>query len=89
MDIDLAVLRSLEREKEIPFDLLVEAIESALLIAYHKTDPSITTHGSSSIAGRDTSRSSLRRSMTTATSSTNGTTPPRTSAGSPPQPPSR
>jgi len=39
MDIDLAVLRSLEREKEIPFDLLVEAIESALLIAYHKTDP--------------------------------------------------
>lgn len=37
MDIDLAVLRSLEREKEIPFDLLVEAIESALLIAYHKT----------------------------------------------------
>jgi transcription termination/antitermination protein NusA len=39
MDIDLAVLRSLEREKEIPFDLLIEAIESALLIAYHKTDP--------------------------------------------------
>ncbi|MCI0685658.1 MAG: transcription termination factor NusA [Sporichthyaceae bacterium] len=38
MDIDLAVLRSLEREKEISFDLLVEAIESALLIAYHKTD---------------------------------------------------
>jgi transcription termination/antitermination protein NusA len=39
MDIDLAVLRGLEREKEIPFDLLVEAIESALLTAYHKTDP--------------------------------------------------
>ena len=38
MDIDLAVLRSLEREKEISFDLLIEAIESALLIAYHKTD---------------------------------------------------
>lgn len=38
MDIDLAVLRGLEREKEIPFDLLVEAIESALLLAYHKTD---------------------------------------------------
>lgn len=38
MDIDLTVLRSLEREKGIPFDLLVEAIESALLLAYHKTD---------------------------------------------------
>jgi transcription termination/antitermination protein NusA len=38
VDIDLAVLRSLEREKEISFDLLIEAIESALLIAYHKTD---------------------------------------------------
>jgi transcription termination/antitermination protein NusA len=38
VDIDLAVLRSLEREKEISFDLLIEAIESALLIAYNKTD---------------------------------------------------
>ena len=37
MDIDLVVLRSLEREKEISFDILVEAIEQALLTAYHKT----------------------------------------------------
>jgi N utilization substance protein A len=37
MDIDMAVLRSLEREKEISFGILVEAIEQALLIAYHKT----------------------------------------------------
>lgn len=37
MDIDMAVLRSLEREKEISFEVLVEAIEQALLIAYHKT----------------------------------------------------
>jgi N utilization substance protein A len=37
MDIDMMVLRSLEREKEISFDILVEAIEQALLIAYHKT----------------------------------------------------
>ncbi len=37
MDIDMMVLRSLEREKEISFDVLVEAIEQALLIAYHKT----------------------------------------------------
>jgi transcription termination/antitermination protein NusA len=40
MDIDISVLRSLEREKEISFDLLVEAIESALLIAYHRTEGS-------------------------------------------------
>jgi transcription termination/antitermination protein NusA len=37
VDIDMMVLRSLEREKEISFDILVEAIEQALLIAYHKT----------------------------------------------------
>ncbi|MGZ4487910.1 MAG: transcription termination/antitermination protein NusA, partial [Nocardioides sp.] len=37
MDIDMAILRSLEREKEISFDILVEAIEQALLTAYHKT----------------------------------------------------
>ena len=37
MDIDLSVLRMLEREKEISFDVLVEAIEQALLTAYHKT----------------------------------------------------
>lgn len=37
MDIDLSILRMLEREKEIPFDVLVEAIEQALLIAYQKT----------------------------------------------------
>jgi N utilization substance protein A len=34
MNIDMAALRSLEREKDVSFDLLVEAIESALLIAY-------------------------------------------------------
>jgi N utilization substance protein A len=37
VDIDLSILRSLEREKEISFDVLVEAIEQALLTAYHKT----------------------------------------------------
>jgi N utilization substance protein A len=38
MDIDMAALRGLVREKEISFDLLVEAIEQALLIAYQRTD---------------------------------------------------
>ena len=37
MDIDMTILRSLEREKEISFDVLVEAIEQALLTAYQKT----------------------------------------------------
>jgi N utilization substance protein A len=38
MDIDMAALRALEREKEIPFDLVVRTIEQALLIAYHRTE---------------------------------------------------
>jgi len=38
VDIDMSALRSLEREKDISFDLLVEAIESALLVAYHRTE---------------------------------------------------
>ncbi|MGI8901674.1 MAG: transcription termination factor NusA [Nocardioides sp.] len=37
MDIDMTVLRALEREKEIPFDILVEAIEQALLTAYQRS----------------------------------------------------
>ncbi|MFH8613484.1 transcription termination factor NusA [Streptomyces sp. NPDC017979] len=40
MDIDVKLLKGLAQEKEIPFDLLVEAIESALLIAYHRTPDS-------------------------------------------------
>ncbi len=38
MDIDMSALRALEREKEISFSLLVEAIEAALLTAYQRTD---------------------------------------------------
>jgi N utilization substance protein A len=37
VDIDLSVLRGLEREKEIPFKELVEIIEAAILAAYHRT----------------------------------------------------
>jgi N utilization substance protein A len=36
MDIDISVLRLLEREKEIPFDDLVNIIEAAILAAYYK-----------------------------------------------------
>jgi N utilization substance protein A len=38
MKIDMNILRSLEREKEISFDLVVEAIETALLTAYKHTE---------------------------------------------------
>ncbi|MER6939769.1 transcription termination factor NusA [Nocardioides sp. NPDC127514] len=37
MDIDMSILRMLEREREISLDVLVEAIEQGLLTAYHKT----------------------------------------------------
>ncbi len=37
MDIDLSILRMLEREKEISFEVLCDAIEQALLTAYLKT----------------------------------------------------
>ena len=38
MDIDLAALRGLARDKEISFDVLVRTIEQALLQAYHHTE---------------------------------------------------
>jgi N utilization substance protein A len=38
MDIDMAVLRSLEREKDIAIEVVAEAIEAALLVAYHRTE---------------------------------------------------
>ncbi|OLT40993.1 transcription termination/antitermination protein NusA [Serinicoccus sp. CNJ-927] len=38
MDIDMAALRMLEREREIPMDVIVEAIEQALLSAYQRVD---------------------------------------------------
>ncbi|PKK13075.1 MAG: transcription termination/antitermination protein NusA [Thermomonospora sp. CIF 1] len=38
MDIDMAALRSLESEKDISLELVAQAIEDALLIAYHRTE---------------------------------------------------
>jgi N utilization substance protein A len=37
VNLDLAALRALEREREIPFDTIIAAIESALLHAYRHT----------------------------------------------------
>jgi N utilization substance protein A len=38
LNIDLAALRALEREREIPFDTILAAIETALLTAYRHTE---------------------------------------------------
>ncbi len=38
MNIDLAALRALERERDIPFDTILNAIEAALLTAYRHTE---------------------------------------------------
>src|SRR5256885_3931008 len=38
MNIDLAALRALEREREIPYETILAAIETALLTAYRHTE---------------------------------------------------
>jgi N utilization substance protein A len=38
MDIDLTALRGLERERDISVDVIIPAIEQAMLVAYHRTD---------------------------------------------------
>lgn len=44
MDIDVKLLKGLAQSKEIPFEVLVGAIESALLIAYHHTPTATAGH---------------------------------------------
>ncbi len=41
MDIDISVLRLLEREKELPFEVLARAIEEALLMAYDRSEGAV------------------------------------------------
>ena len=41
MDIDISVLRLMEREKDLPFEVLASAIEDALLTAYEKTEGAV------------------------------------------------
>ena len=38
MDIDVGALKALVRDKELSLDLVVESIEQALLVAYHRTE---------------------------------------------------
>jgi len=41
MDIDVNALKGLVREKDLSLDLVVETIEAALLVAYHRTEGSV------------------------------------------------
>ena len=41
MDIDVSALKALVREKDLSLDLVVESIEQALLVAYHRTEGSV------------------------------------------------
>ena len=95
MDIDLSLLRTMEREKEIPFDELVQIIEQAILTAYLKhTNPA---HGrtarrstcASWTARPVTSRSSFRELDDDGNVIGEAETARATSAASPPSPPSR
>ncbi len=38
MDIDVSALKALVREKDLSYDLVVQTIEQALLLAYHRTE---------------------------------------------------
>jgi N utilization substance protein A len=38
VNVDIAALRAIERDKDIPFEVVMEAIETALLTAYKHTD---------------------------------------------------
>jgi transcription termination/antitermination protein NusA len=41
MDIDISVLRLMEREKDVPFEVLIKAIEEALLTAYERSEGAV------------------------------------------------
>jgi N utilization substance protein A len=73
VNIDLAALRALEREREIPFETILAAIETALLTAYRHTE------GANSHARVEIDRKSV---TPRATCSGSTTTPRTTSAGS-------
>ncbi|WP_084104366.1 transcription termination factor NusA [Demequina sp. NBRC 110056] len=57
MDIDMYALKSLEKEREIRLDVLVDAIEQALVSAYHKT-PGAFRHARAHV-DRDTGKVSI------------------------------
>ena len=84
MNIDIAALRAVEREREISFDTIIEAIETALLTAYRHTEgahPHARVEidrktGAATVWAAETGRRGRRARGST-------TTPRTTSAGSP------
>ncbi len=57
MDIDMAALRSIERDKDIPLDVLVKAMEDAILNAYDKTPAHVK--GARAVLDRKTGKVSV------------------------------
>ena len=92
MDIDLSVLRLMEREREIPFEELVQIIEQAILTAYlkHIDRPKTRRQPERRTRPQDRARRIFVPELDDegASSARSRRTPP-TSAVSPPSPPSR
>ena len=90
MNVDIAALRAIEREKDIPFETVIEAIETALLTAYRHTDGH-QPHARIDIDRKTGAVRVLAQELAAGrrASSPSGTTPRRASAGSPPPPPAR
>ncbi|MCB2411612.1 transcription termination factor NusA [Demequina sp. TTPB684] len=58
MDIDMMTLKGLEKERDLKLDVLIDAIEQALLSAYHKT-PGAYAHARA-IVDRETGKVSIQ-----------------------------
>ena len=89
MNVDIAALRTIERDKDIPFETVIDAIETALLTAYKHTEghqPHARIDidrksGAVRVLAQELADGRRRRPS--------GTTPRRASAGSPPPRPAR
>ncbi|QWT23523.1 transcription termination factor NusA [Subtercola sp. PAMC28395] len=86
MDIDLSVLKLMERERDIPFDELVQIIEQAILTAYLKhTGQADHVPAGSSPSHSSSAHNSSAHSSTNHTSTSHGAT--NHSAATPPEAP--
>ncbi|MFT4234066.1 MAG: transcription termination factor NusA [Microbacterium sp.] len=82
MDIDLGLLRTVEREKEIPFDELVQIIEQAILTAYQKHLGEDASEGARVVLDRKSGHVSVFTPVyATSTSSVTDSTSPSTGSG--------
>ena len=83
MDIDISVLRLMEREKELPFEVLAKAIEEALLTAYGNTEGAVPRRVGSKLNRKSghVGRPGTRARRGGATGSGSTTRPPKASVG--------